>query len=78
MITRREIVQTSVQHQLLRVIMVQVLKRRAEEFLDAVVDTAVITVPSHFSMQQRLATMNAATMAGLGRVSLLQVWLVSS
>lgn len=54
-------------------IALQVLKGRAEAHLEAAVDSVVITIPSHFSMQQRLATMNAATLAGLERVSLLQV-----
>eukprot|EP00892_Ulva_mutabilis_P006761 jgi/Ulvmu1/4457/UM002_0182.1 len=50
----------------------KVLKGIAEDYLQAPVDSAVITVPSHFSMKQRLAVMNAGSLAGLGQISLLQ------
>lgn len=55
------------------IVALQALKLRAEAYLESLVDSVVITVPSHFSPQQRLATMNAATASGLERVSLLQV-----
>ena len=41
------------------------LKRRAEAFLGGPVDRAVITVPAHFNDAQRLATRDAARLAGL-------------
>jgi molecular chaperone DnaK (HSP70) len=52
---------------------VQVLKARAEHVLGEEVDRAVITVPSHYANEERLATMEAAMLAGITRVSLLQV-----
>jgi molecular chaperone DnaK (HSP70) len=51
----------------------QVLKARAEAFLSAPADNAVVTIPAHFSPAQRLATMEAAMQAGFVRVALLQV-----
>lgn len=51
----------------------QVLKARAQTFLAEEVDRAVITVPSHYTNDQRLATMEAAALSGIARVSLLQV-----
>eukprot|EP00761_Pharyngomonas_kirbyi_P011119 gb/GECH01011143.1/.p1 GENE.gb/GECH01011143.1/~~gb/GECH01011143.1/.p1 ORF type:complete len:527 (+),score=110.41 gb/GECH01011143.1/:1-1581(+) len=41
------------------------MKRIAERFLQEKVDRAVITVPAHFTHQQRKATKDAATGAGL-------------
>jgi Hsp70 protein len=51
----------------------QVLKARAEAFLGEAVDRAVITVPARFGREQRLATLEAGVLAGIERVSLLQV-----
>lgn len=50
----------------------KVLKLRAEQHTKEPVDRAVITVPAHFDNDQRLATMSAAMLAGIERVSLLQ------
>ncbi|KAI8462485.1 MAG: Hsp70 protein-domain-containing protein [Monoraphidium minutum] len=44
----------------------------AARHLDADVDEAVVTIPAYFSEQQRAATAEAAQLAGLRRVSLLQ------
>lgn len=52
----------------------QVLKRKAEEYLGEAVDAAVMTVPSEYTNDQRLATMDAAALSGISRVSLLQAW----
>ncbi|MBN1423137.1 molecular chaperone DnaK [Candidatus Fermentibacteria bacterium] len=43
----------------------QALKRRAEEFLGETVDRAVITVPAYFNDAQRQATKDAGRIAGL-------------
>jgi hypothetical protein len=51
----------------------QVLKQRAEGYLQEQVDKAVVTVPAHFDTEQRLATMSAAHLAGIEGVCLLQV-----
>lgn len=47
------------------------LKRRAEEDLKAPVDAAVITVPAYFNEAQRRATADAARLAGLKTLRLL-------
>jgi molecular chaperone DnaK len=41
------------------------LKRRAEDYLGEVVQSAVITVPAYFNERQRQATKDAGTIAGL-------------
>lgn len=51
---------------------VQVLKERAEAFVGEQVDEVVMTVPSEYNNEQRLATMDAAALSGISRVSLLQ------
>ncbi len=43
----------------------QKIKRDAEAFLDATVDKAVLTVPAYFNDNQRTATKDAGTIAGL-------------
>ena len=43
----------------------QALKRAAEDYLDEKVERAVITVPAHFNDSQRQATKDAGTIAGL-------------
>jgi len=43
----------------------QALKRAAEEYLDEKVEKAVITVPAYFNDSQRQATKDAGTIAGL-------------
>jgi molecular chaperone DnaK (HSP70) len=52
---------------------VQVLKAKAEALLGEAIDTAVMTVPSDYNNDQRLATMDAVALCGISRVSLLQV-----
>ncbi len=47
------------------------LKRRAEKTLAAVIDDAVITVPAYFDEAQRQATKDAARLAGLNVLRLL-------
>lgn len=49
----------------------QVLSRRAEETLGGSIEGAVITVPAYFDEAQRQATKNAATLAGLPVLRLL-------
>ncbi|MFN9905682.1 MAG: Hsp70 family protein, partial [bacterium] len=43
----------------------QKLKRSAEDFLGETVSEAIITVPAHFTDRQRQATKDAGTIAGL-------------
>jgi len=45
--------------------LLQALKRAAEDYLDEKVERAVITVPAHFNDSQRQATKDAGTIAGL-------------
>lgn len=40
--------------------------------LDQVVDNVVITIPAHFSVAQKSATLTAAGLAGIKTVALLQ------
>ena len=47
------------------------MKKQAEAFLDAKVTNAVITVPAYFSDSQRQATKDAATIAGLNVLRIL-------
>ena len=49
----------------------RVLKQRAEEALDAGIDGAVITVPAYFDDAQRQATKDAAKLAGINVLRLL-------
>lgn len=48
------------------------LVQRAQRHLDDDVTQAVITVPAHFTPQQRAATQRAAQLAGIQQASLLQ------
>ena len=57
---------------------VQVLKERAEAFLGEAVDEIVMTVPSEYSIDQRLATMDTAALCSISRVSLLQACFFSN
>jgi L1 cell adhesion molecule like protein len=41
------------------------MKETAETYLDKTVTSAVITVPAHFNLSQRHATMNAGAICGL-------------
>ena len=52
--------------------MLRHLVRRAEAYLGAGVDGAVIAVPAHFDAAQRAATAEAGRLAGLASVQLLQ------
>lgn len=47
------------------------MKKQAEEFLDTKVTNAVITVPAYFNDSQRQATKDAATIAGLNVLRIL-------
>lgn len=47
------------------------MKKQAEEFLDMKVTNAVITVPAYFNDSQRQATKDAATIAGLNVLRIL-------
>ncbi|NLW50854.1 MAG: molecular chaperone DnaK [Candidatus Brocadiaceae bacterium] len=49
----------------LSAMILQALRRAAEEYLDEKVDRAVITVPAYFNDSQRQATKDAGTIAGL-------------
>jgi len=49
----------------LSALILQALKRRAEEFLGETVDQAVITVPAYFNDSQRQATKDAGRIAGI-------------
>ncbi len=49
----------------------QKLKRSAEDFLGAAVTDAIITVPAHFTDRQRQATKDAGTIAGLNVVRII-------
>ncbi len=55
----------------LSAIILQKLKRSAEDFLGEPVTDAVITVPAHFNDRQRQATKDAGTIAGLNVIRII-------